>query len=238
MGRKLLISLNVLLAFTLIGAMLAALNGTSIPVRAQAVGTPMQPNPTSPPPTPDLISEIDALQQRVRTLEEKILPFSVIMGILGILGLASPILILKLATDRYKKGLQDAFYKADPRNMPVYIPKRGFDLEKERLRKLGFKKLQPYEFFADLGERGIVVYSIAGDNFADEKIREKAKLAITELETQIIENQDKPFAYVIYIKGQLPEVGNLVAKYDRVVAANMPIAMAGHLYTLARSLMD
>jgi hypothetical protein len=224
---------NAVLVFTVV-----ALAAWSAPARAQAVATPTPTIPVGASPTPDLNSEIDELQQRIRTLEEKILPFAIIMGILGILGLASPVVILKLATNRYKKGLQDAFYKADPRNMPIYFPKRNFDLEKERLRKLGFKKLQPYEFFADIGERGIVIYSIPGDNFEDEKVKEKARRSIDEIEAQIVENQDKPFAYVIYIKGQLKEVGNLVAKYDRVVAANMPIAMAGHLYTLARSLME
>jgi len=240
MAKKKPISLNVLVVLTLTGLLLAALAVISRPALAQAgaTATPTAAVSTVSPPTKDINSEVEELQQQVRTLEEKILPFSIIMGILGVLGLASPIVVLKLATDRYKKGLRDAFYKADPRNMPVYTPKRNFDLEKERLRKLGFKNLQPYEFFPEIGERGIVIYSIPGDNFDDEQTKNKAKKAIGELEAYILENKDKPIACVVYIKGQLKEVGNLVAKYDRVVAANMPIAMAGHLYTLARSLMD
>jgi hypothetical protein len=216
------------------------LSQISSPVHAQtsATAVPTTIMSAASSSSPDTNSEIVKLQDRVKTLEDKVLYYPIIMGVLAAFGLTSPFLILKLATNYYKKGLRDAFYKADPRHMPVYIPKRNFDMEKERLQKLGFSNLQSYEFFEEIGERGIVIHSIPGDNFDDPLTNRKAIQAVDELEAFIIKNKEKPYAYVIYIKGQLKEVGGLVTKYDRVVSTNMPIAMAGHLYTLARSLME
>lgn len=181
--------------------------------------------------------------------EKQLLPIYIGGGILSILGLSTVVglwMAYKNFTEKTKKQLEEdtrktldeAFYNADPRNFPVYIPKRNFELEKQRLKKLGFKTLTEYEFLPEIGARGIIIYSITGSDFKDESIKKKAVQEIKDLEDYIQENKQAPYAYVVYIKGQLKEAGDLVNNYDNVATANMPVTIAGLLYTLARGLMN
>lgn len=211
------------------------------PVSAQTAQPTSTVNPTSPPAaTPISNSDLVDLQDKVQTLEEKILPFSILMAVLGVVGLASPFLVAKYAIDYHKKALRDAFYKTDPRNFPVYIPKRNFEVERKGLEKLGFKKsLRTYEFIGEIDSRGVIVFHIPGENFDhDEKAKSRMLQDIAELQNFIEENKDKPYAFVIYIKGQPKEVGTLLASTGNIASANMPVTIANHIYTLARGLMD
>jgi hypothetical protein len=234
------------------------------PVAAQNVSPTPSPTVTPNPTITVLENRISTLEADVNLLierkviesqilqlqnEKQLLPIYIGGGILSMLGLSTVIGLwiayknftkktIKQLEEDTRKTLDDAFYNADPRNFPVYIPKRNFELEKQRLKKLGFKKMTEYEFLPEIGSKGIIIYSISGSDFKDESIKKKAVQEIKDIEGYIQENKNAPYAYVIYIKGQLKEAGDLVNEYDNVATANMPVTIAGHLYTLARGLMD
>ena len=221
-----------------------ALGGSVNLAQAQAASpTPTQtltPSPGAGYRSPaEVDAEIKDLQNSIQDLKEKILPFTVLMATLGVLGLISPYVVWKLATDYHKKSLQDAFYKADARNFPVYIPKRNFETEKKNLEKLGFRSLRPYEFLDEVAARGVVVYHIPGSNFErDESGRKHMLEELRDLKRFVNENREKPLAYVIYIRGQPKEIGEFIISAGNVASANMPVTIAAHIYTLARGLMD
>jgi hypothetical protein len=215
----------------------------SVPVTAQGYPTATAVAPTANPTiSPSDLEKINAnledIDNRVDNLEGKTLPFIIWMAVLAAIGLGSPLVLAKVVYSYHKKALDEAIRKADPRNFPVYVPKRNFEVERQNLQKLGLKKLRTYEFLGEIEERGVVVIHIPGENF-DKDINAKKRLVETveELQAFMTENKDKPLAYVIYVKGQPQELRGLLES-GNIAAANMPITIAGHIYTLARSLMD
>lgn len=213
----------------------------SVNAQGNPTATPVPPtaNPTMHPSDLEKINtKLEDLDDRVDNLEEKTLPFIIWMAVLAAIGLGSPLVLTKVAYSYHKKALDEAIRKADPRNFPVYVPKRNFDVERQNLQKLGLKQLRTYEFLGEIEERGVVVVHIPGENFdKDEKAKKRLIETVEELQAFMNENKDKPLAYVIYIKGQPQELRGLLES-GNVAASNMPITIAGHIYTLARSLMD
>jgi hypothetical protein len=145
----------------------------------------------------------------------------------------------QLEEDTYKK-LDQAFYNADPLYYPLYVPASGFDLEIRRLKKLGFKDLRKYGALREGILNGVIVVRIPGENFRNNsEDQDHAETALKAFEKFVVETKanEKNVAFVLYITGgQLDRASEVVAKYDNVVIANMPVTVAGHVYALVRGL--
>jgi len=194
----------------------------------------------------DLESETLKLQ-----IEKQLLPIYVGGVILGALGLSTVIgswMAYKNFTDKTRKELEEetrktldqAFYNADPLYYPLYVPNDGFEVEIKRLRKLGFKDLRKYSGLNQGILNGVIVVRIPGENFKEN--REKQNYAESAMNTSQVfmaehNASEKKAAFVLYITGgTLSKASELVAQYDNVVIANMPVTIAEHVYALVRGL--
>jgi hypothetical protein len=224
------------------------------------------PTPTPNPTFVALEERVKELESKVKLLEgqketdkqkleleiqKQLLPIYVGGIILGAFGLSTAYSLWKaytIFTEKTKKQLEEdtrkkldqAFYNADPLYFPLYVPANGFDLEIRRLKKLGFKDLRKYGGLREGILGGIIVVRIPGENFRNNREdQDHAETALQAFEEFVLENKahEKNVAFVLYITGgQLDKASELVAKYDNVVIANMPVTVAGHVYALVRGL--
>jgi len=232
------------------------------PVSAQTVQPTVTPNPT----ITALEERISTMESDIAILKERkdleseslqiqiqkqLMPIYIGGIILGALGLSTAIGLwtaYKNFTEKTKKQLEEdtrktldqAFYNADPLYYPLYVPANGFDIENERLKKLGFNDLRKYGGLREGILNGVIVVRIPGENFRESREDQNhAETALSAFEKFVIENKtnEKKVAFVLYITGgNLPKASELAARYDNVVIANMPVTVAEHVYALVRGL--
>lgn len=232
------------------------------PVAAQNAQPTATPNPT----ITALENRISTLEADVNLLnirkdvdkqslqndvQKTLLPVYIWFAVLSALGVSSAVgawtwyknfmeKTQKQVEEETRKKLDQAFYNADPLYYPLYVPMNGFDVEFERLKKLGFKDLRKYGGLRAGLLNGVIVVRIPGENFKDSRQdQDHAEAALNAFEGFVLENnaQEKKVAFVLYIiGGNLPKASELAAKYDNVVIANMPVTIAEHVYALVRGL--
>lgn len=221
---------------------------------AVAQGTPPTPTPTIEPTVIALQQQVEALSTQVAELSdstaenkqsigdllEKYLPISIALASLGLLGI--PVVVIGLINywkNLQKKMLDEAFYKVDPLYYPIQVPATHFDEGKKRLQNLGFRDLREYTFLDEPQTRGIVIYQIPmnmGKETALADLRAFETFITTMKKSQKL--NPKTVAYVVYLEGRLDEASGLPGLFENIVLANMPVALATHIYALARGLMQ
>jgi hypothetical protein len=221
---------------------------------AAAQGTPPTPTPTIEPTVVALQQQVEALstqvaglsdstvknKQAIGDLQEKYLPISIALASLGLLGI--PVVGIGLINywkNLQKKMLDEAFYKVDPPHYPIQIPASRFDEGKKRLQNLGFRDLREYTFLDEPQTRGIVIYQITmsmGKETALADLRAFESFITSMKKAQKL--NPKEVAYVVYLEGRLDEASSLPGLFENIVLANMPVALATHIYALARGLMQ
>lgn len=186
-----------------------------------------------------LIAQIDILESRVdlnkQAMEiqtaKDMFPILISMGVTAIvgagIGLSSPFLIRKWVREKTEKQLNAAMYKADPTYLPISVPAQGFEIEKKRLKKLGFRALRTYAMLTPAQSRGIVVY------LAESK---------DDMDTlgHFIEDQElnpDQVAFVVYTQERIEGANEIVCTFGSIVFANSPVTIATHIYALARVLV-
>lgn len=237
---------------------------TTVIAQGNPTATPISPIPN--PTLVALEERIKTLETNVENIQERkdvenqalqnqfqkaLMPIYIgglILAALGVSTAASLWTAYKNFTEKMKKQLEEdtrktldqAFYNADPLYFPIYVPANGFDLEIKRLKKLGFRDLRKYGGLREGILNGVIVVRVPGENFRENREDQShAETALDAFEEFVVANNanEKKVAFVLYITGgPLNKASELVAKYDNVVIANMPVTVAGHVYALVRGL--
>lgn len=176
-----------------------------------------------------------------------LIPLIGLMGALSLVGLASPFVAAQVVKSETKKQLNKAMYKVDPTRFPIHVPQNGFESEKLRLKRLGFKNLRPYMGLGSSQLDGIVIFVARLDSVEEtdsEKLKDikRTSADIVNLGGFIRDNNADPskLAFVIYTKEQIPLYvfqSEIPASFDTIVYANSSVTIAMHIYSLARLLM-
>jgi hypothetical protein len=246
---------SIFTIFFLVFLLLAGLSQTYQPVQAQANPTPV---PTIDPTitslekrVTDLETDIKILNDRKEvdkqllenTVQSSLLPvyiWGLILSAFGVTSVVSAcVWINKFKDDTLEKVKNDtnkiidqAFYSVDPLLFPIYAPASdNFKIERERLKRLGFKNIRTYVGLQENILDGIIIYRLPEE-------KAYAEIALATLEDFMKKNdtQNKKMAFILYINGRLDKASDLIANYDNVVMANMPVTVAEHIYTLVRGL--
>lgn len=206
----------------------------------------------APTATPDAVSTLQAqanaqateianltadvnrqLQQTQLDLLQKYLPLTIAAVVFAILGLTvSPLAALKYARDRAQKLIDDAIYKVDPTHIPLHIPEKDFEQERQFLQRSGFYQIETYHTLDNTCLNGCVI--VVAPKLNDDP---KSSDADTARFRRFLENnspQVDKVGYVIYTKWRADP--NLVELFPNITFANSPVTLGTNVFTVARSL--
>ncbi|MBD3343172.1 MAG: hypothetical protein GF353_29005 [Candidatus Lokiarchaeota archaeon] len=128
---------------------------------------------------------------------------------------------------RFEEEVGFAIYKLDPRKWKIYIPRKDFDAERQRLEGLKYLHLESYEGLDVNLREGIIVYRAYSD---DDIVR--LKRVLVEQEVNSLKS-----CIVIYYTGKERLNTEILQSFDNFVLSNMPGTLSSQIFAASRNIV-